>query len=112
MKRTLTLLLLMAHVGLVTGGVVSPHRGASGDPMGCHNMSEPVAWETVGPPSECGHCPVDECASMARCASAVTAMIATAHVPFVEEFVPDWEGELPSGEPTAAVPPILPPPRA
>ncbi len=75
-------------------------------------MSEPVIQLTVGPATDCAHCPVDECASMARCASTVTAMVATAHAPFVEAYAPAWEGEQPSREITAAVPPILPPPRA
>jgi hypothetical protein len=112
MKRTLALLLMMAHIGLLTGAALSPRGGASGDRVNCHDMSEPVVQSTVGPVTDCGHCPMDECASMARCANTVTAMVATAHVPFVEACSPAWEGKQPSCEITAAVPPILPPPRA
>lgn len=112
MKRTLAVLLMMAHMGLLTGAVLSPHRGASGDRVNCHVMNEPVTQLAVGPATDCLHCPVDDCAGMVSCATTVTAMVATAHVPFVEAYASAWDGEQPSREITAAVPPILPPPRA
>lgn len=110
MKRTLALVLLLTHLGLLTGAVLSPHHGF-GDHRCCHSMSAPVAWETVGPRTECGHCPMEECASMARCAGTTTAVTSSINVAFVEEFALDWEGELVAHRVTSYTTPLLPPPR-
>jgi hypothetical protein len=112
MNRLSALILLVAQVGLLTGASLSANHGGHGDHACCHQVNAPVEWVTIGEQTECQHCPLDECASMARCAGNATAMIATAHIPFVEEYASAWEDEQHSREVTTAVPPVLPPPRA
>lgn len=112
MRRIPASLLLVAQLALLAGPALAGHHGELGGHACCHEMTAPGNEHAVEGPVECAHCSIPDCAGKASCTGATNAVVSSAALGLVEQFVPAGQSDLVSHEISISPIPLLPPPRA